>query len=151
MAAVGTPSENGYAERVIRTIKEEEVYLSDYRNMADAKQQIGHFIDVVYQQKRIHSALDYMTPGGIRGGMLPKPSLGFRIFVSSFIGPLHSILVLSATVTFRIVKSISDATSDSICCGESRSRVSETETFPSLLVTAPTFESACKNEPSQML
>ncbi len=30
MAAVGKPSENGYAERVIRTIKEEEVYLSDY-------------------------------------------------------------------------------------------------------------------------
>ena len=62
MSAVGKPGENGYAERVIRTIKEEEVYLSDYRNMADAKQQIGHFIDVVYSQKRIHSALDYMTP-----------------------------------------------------------------------------------------
>lgn len=62
MAATGKPSENGYAERVIRTIKEGEVYLSEYSNMADAKQQIGHFIDVVYQHKRIHSALDYMTP-----------------------------------------------------------------------------------------
>ena len=36
--------------------------LSEYRNMAEAKQQIGHFIDVVYSQKRIHSALDYKTP-----------------------------------------------------------------------------------------
>lgn len=62
MAAVGKPNENGYAERLIRTIKEEEVYLSDYQNMADARQQIGHFIDVVYQHKRIHSALDYLTP-----------------------------------------------------------------------------------------
>ena len=62
MATIGKPGENGHAERVIRTIKEEEVYLSDYSNMADAKQQIGHFIDVVYQHKRIHSALDYMTP-----------------------------------------------------------------------------------------
>lgn len=62
MSATGKPSENGYAERVIRTIKEEEVYLSEYSNMEDAKQQIGHFIDVVYQHKRIHSALDYMTP-----------------------------------------------------------------------------------------
>ncbi len=62
MAHVGKPSENGYAERVIRTIKEEEVYLSDYQNMAQARQEIGHFIDVVYQHDRIHSALDYMTP-----------------------------------------------------------------------------------------
>ena len=47
---------------MIRTIKEEEVYLNEYRNMAEAKQEIGHFIDVVYQHKRVHSALDYMTP-----------------------------------------------------------------------------------------
>ena len=62
MAATGKPSENGCAERVLRTIKEEEVYLSEYSNMAEARQQIGHFIDVVDQHKRIHSALDYMTP-----------------------------------------------------------------------------------------
>ena len=62
MASAGEPSENGYAERVIRTIKEEEVYLSDYQNMAQAREEIGHFIDVVYQHKRIHSALGYLTP-----------------------------------------------------------------------------------------
>ena len=49
LASAGEPSENGYAERVIRTIKEEEVYLSDYQNMAQAREEIGHFIDVVYQ------------------------------------------------------------------------------------------------------
>ena len=73
MAAVGAPSENGYAERVIRTIKEEEVYLNDYRNMADAKQQIGHFIDVVYQHKRVHSALNYMTPAEFEAGCYQNP------------------------------------------------------------------------------
>ena len=62
MAKAGKLSENGDAERVIRTIKEEEVYLHDYRNVAEAKDQIGHFIDVVYQQKRIHSALGYLSP-----------------------------------------------------------------------------------------
>ncbi len=62
MAAVGKATENGYAERVIRTIKEEEIYLSDYQSLADAMPQIGHFIDVVYQHKRIHSALGYLTP-----------------------------------------------------------------------------------------
>lgn len=61
MSAAGQPRENGYAERLIRTIKEEEVYLNDYRNITDARQQIGHFIEVVYPQ-RIHSALGYMTP-----------------------------------------------------------------------------------------
>jgi transposase InsO family protein len=62
MAAQGKPEENGYAERLIRTIKEEEVYLSDYRDFEEAYIQIGHFIGDVYQTKRIHSALGYLTP-----------------------------------------------------------------------------------------
>jgi transposase InsO family protein len=59
---VSRPPENPYAERVIRTIKEEEVYLNEYENFAHAYQRIGHFIEDVYQTKRIHSALDYLTP-----------------------------------------------------------------------------------------
>jgi transposase InsO family protein len=62
MAAAGQPTENPYAERVIRTIKEEEVYLNEYENYADAYQRIGHFIEDVYLTKRIHSALGYLTP-----------------------------------------------------------------------------------------
>jgi putative transposase len=62
MATVGKAEENGYAERFMRTIKEEEVNLSEYRDFADAQQQIGYFIEAVYNQKRIHSALDYLTP-----------------------------------------------------------------------------------------
>ena len=62
MAAIGKAQENGYAERFMRTIKEEEVDLSEYRNFADAWAQIGHFIEDVYNRKRIHSALGYLTP-----------------------------------------------------------------------------------------
>lgn len=62
MAAVGKAEENGYAERFMRTIKEEEVDLSEYRNFIDALQQIGHFIQDVYMTKRIHSSLGYLTP-----------------------------------------------------------------------------------------
>ena len=62
MAAVGKAEENGYAERFMRTLKEEEVDLSDYRNFPDALHQIGHFIDEVYLTKRIHSSLGYLTP-----------------------------------------------------------------------------------------
>jgi putative transposase len=62
MASQGAPEENPYAERLIRTIKEEEVDLTEYQDFADALMQIGHFIDDVYQKKRIHSALGYPTP-----------------------------------------------------------------------------------------
>lgn len=62
MSAQGEPRENGYAERLIRTIKEEEVELSDYRDFTDASQQIGHFLEDVYNTKRIHSSLGYLTP-----------------------------------------------------------------------------------------
>ena len=62
MAAVGKAEENGYAERLIRTIKEEEVDLSEYLDFLDARDQIGHFIQDVYNTKRIHSALGYLTP-----------------------------------------------------------------------------------------
>jgi putative transposase len=62
MAAVGKPEENGYAERLMKTIKEEEVDLSDYRDFADAECQIKRFLEDVYMTKRIHSSLGYLTP-----------------------------------------------------------------------------------------
>jgi putative transposase len=62
MAAVGKAEENGYAERFMRTIKEEEVDLSDYQDYIDAVSQIGRFIEDVYNKKRIHSSLGYLTP-----------------------------------------------------------------------------------------
>jgi transposase InsO family protein len=62
MAAIGEPRENGYAERLMRTIKEEEVDLSEYHDFADAQRQIRRFLDDVYNIKRIHSALGYLTP-----------------------------------------------------------------------------------------
>ena len=62
MAEVGEPTQNGYAERLIRTIKEEEVDLSDYQDYHDAYRQIGRFLEDVYMRKRVHSSLNYLTP-----------------------------------------------------------------------------------------
>ena len=62
MAAVGKREENGFAERLMRTIREEEIDLSEYRDFADALGQLGRFLDDVYNRKRIHSALGYLTP-----------------------------------------------------------------------------------------
>ena len=62
VARRGCPWENGYAERLIRTLKEAEVHLNAYENIHEARERIGHFITQVYHQKRPHSALGYLTP-----------------------------------------------------------------------------------------
>ncbi len=62
MAEVGQARQNGYAERLMRTIKEEEVDLSEYEDYTDAVRQVGRFLDEVYMHKRIHSSLGYLTP-----------------------------------------------------------------------------------------
>lgn len=75
MATAGEPSENGYAERLIRSIKEEEVYRSDYQSMAEAREQLGHFIEVVYNEERVHSSIDYQTPAETEAQWLQRNSL----------------------------------------------------------------------------
>lgn len=62
MAARGQPRENAFAERLMRTLKEEEVYLHEYADLAEARTRIGRFLDDVYMTKRVHSALGYQTP-----------------------------------------------------------------------------------------
>ena len=47
---------------LIRTLKEEEVHLNDYEDITEARQRIGQFITDVYNLKRPHSALGYLTP-----------------------------------------------------------------------------------------
>ena len=59
---MGEPTQNGYVERLMRTIKDEEVELSEYRNFEEAYREIGKFLDDVYTKKRIHLSLGYLTP-----------------------------------------------------------------------------------------
>jgi len=62
MASRGNPQQNAYAERLIRTLKEEEVYLNEYEDIEEARERIGYFLEEVYMKKRVHSALGYLTP-----------------------------------------------------------------------------------------
>lgn len=62
MAEIGQPTQNAYVERLIRTLKEEEVYLHEYEDFDDAYERIARFLDQVYMTKRVHSALGYLPP-----------------------------------------------------------------------------------------
>lgn len=62
MSRKGAPWETGRAESFIKTLKAEEVSLKQYRDMEQARRSIGHFLEDVYNQRRLHSALGYMAP-----------------------------------------------------------------------------------------
>jgi putative transposase len=62
MSRSGNPYDNALAERFMRTLKCEEVYLNDYRDRADAARHLRHFLEQVYNRRRLHSALGYTTP-----------------------------------------------------------------------------------------
>lgn len=76
MAARGQPRQNAFAERLMRTLKEEEVYLHEYEDLAEARARIGRFLDDVYMTKRVHSALGYQTPAEFEASVVqsgPQP------------------------------------------------------------------------------
>jgi transposase InsO family protein len=62
MSRVGNPYDNAKAERFMRTLKEEEVDGRAYRDIDQARPSIGTFIDTVYNRRRLHSALGYLSP-----------------------------------------------------------------------------------------
>jgi transposase InsO family protein len=62
MSRSGNPYDNAMAESFIKTLKYEEVYRNQYRDMGEAQAAIAEFIDQIYNQKRLHSALDYLSP-----------------------------------------------------------------------------------------
>ena len=62
MSRRGNAYDNAKAESFIKTLKYEEIYLCEYEDIADARRCIGYFIEDVYNQKRLHSALGYRPP-----------------------------------------------------------------------------------------
>jgi len=62
MSRKGNPYDNAFAESFIKTLKYEEVYLSEYRTFGEAYENIEQFIEIVYNQKRLHSSIGYRPP-----------------------------------------------------------------------------------------
>ena len=62
MSRIGNPYDNAKAERFMRTLKYEEVYLNDYDTFTEVMLSVQNFIEAVYNRKRLHSALGYLPP-----------------------------------------------------------------------------------------
>jgi putative transposase len=62
MSRKGNPWDNAACESFMKTLKYEEVYRSEYRDLAEARASIGQFLEQVYNRKRLHSALGYRPP-----------------------------------------------------------------------------------------
>jgi putative transposase len=62
MSRKGAPWENGRAESFIKTLKAEEISMKQYRDIEQARRSIGHFLEEVYNRRRLHSALGYLSP-----------------------------------------------------------------------------------------
>lgn len=62
MSRSGNPYDNAKAERFMRTLKYEEIYMNDYETLAEVRTSVEHFIDAVYNRKRLHSAIGYRPP-----------------------------------------------------------------------------------------
>ena len=62
MSRTGNPYDNAKAERFMRTLKYEEVHMNDYETLAEVLASVRHFIEAVYNLKRLHSAIGYLPP-----------------------------------------------------------------------------------------
>lgn len=79
MSRRGNPYDNAQAESFMKTLKYEEVYLSDYANLTEARSRIGHFLTQVYNRERLHSRIGYVPPEEFEAQL---PGLTNRPFVN---------------------------------------------------------------------
>jgi len=70
MSRKGNPWDNAACESFLKTLKYEEVYRTEYRDLAEARASIRVFLEKVYNQKRLHSALGYLPPVEFERGLL---------------------------------------------------------------------------------
>lgn len=73
-SAKGNPYDNSWTERFMRTLKQEEVYLANHETYLDVIENLPRFIEEVYNEKRVHSGIDYLTPSELEERVRKDPS-----------------------------------------------------------------------------
>lgn len=76
MSRKAAPWENARMESFIKTLKSEEVWLKQYRDLDHARTSIGHFLEDVYNRRRLHSALGYRPPAEFEQAWLAQNEAG---------------------------------------------------------------------------
>lgn len=72
-SAKGNPYDNAWTERFMRTLKQEEVYLANYETYLEVIENLPRFIEEVYNEKRVHSGIDYLTPNELEERVRKDP------------------------------------------------------------------------------
>jgi transposase InsO family protein len=72
MSRKGNPYDNARTESFMKTLKYEEVYPQEYHDLPDTLRSLRRFIEKVYNQKRLHSALGYLPPAEFEANLLMK-------------------------------------------------------------------------------
>ncbi len=83
MSRKGNPYDNAWAESFMKTLKNEEVYLWDYKTLEDVKKRVPYFIETVYNEKRLHSALGYCPPNEYEALVATKKNTNRQTMLTS--------------------------------------------------------------------
>ena len=70
MSRKGNPYDNARTESFMKTLKYEEVYRQEYHDLPDALRSLRRFLEKVYNEKRLHSALGYLPPAEFEANLL---------------------------------------------------------------------------------
>ena len=98
MSRAGNPFDNALCESFIKTLKQEEIYLSEYRDLEDLRAHIEAFIEDYYNRCRLHSALRYQSPEEFEQQLLTvPPALDSQAASVSFLGMGKSINAMGSS------------------------------------------------------
>lgn len=84
MSRPGNPYDNATCERFMRTLKREEIHAGDYLDLEELRARVEDFIERYYNQKRLHSALGYLSPEEFEAAQSGDPTRKTATVTCSF-------------------------------------------------------------------